>query len=501
MQPGRNEPCPCGSGRKYKVCCLGNLRSFAPVQGVYGQSPHHASDFPSPAAVRAVELRRLQDALEPKMMAWARRELGQNTLRAAWEDFTLRRYAIEPEGAEFGLFQPWLIYNWRTRPSGSRRRNADPGNDLCIAELFTRWRAAEVSTAERTFLQAVVAEPFSFHDVEDCEPGRSLRLRDILRGTRREVVEVSGSQGPRRGDLIFCRAVPFEGVCLLIGSGDLILPPMEKEPILELRKSLKGEFGDIRSDLLHVLDDRLREIYFMTRDHILNPPAPKLCNTDGDPLLFHEITYEIASPDAAFHALRSLAVGRSVEELHSQARLDRSGGVKKIEFPWVKSGNKMNPALDNTILGHIRIDGRSLKVEVNSERRARRIMSEIRKRLKGSAIHLETRAKSAEAALRARKDDGPRPVGGPRADKGADLRRSPEVQAAIRSMLDAHWRTWPEHPLPALGGKTPLDAVKDPEGREMVEALLITAERREQENPQAGQPFDFTPIRRRLGLK
>ncbi|WP_372965943.1 YchJ family protein [Marinobacter sp.] len=23
LKPGRNDPCPCGSGRKYKVCCLG----------------------------------------------------------------------------------------------------------------------------------------------------------------------------------------------------------------------------------------------------------------------------------------------------------------------------------------------------------------------------------------------------------------------------------------------------------------------------------------------
>jgi hypothetical protein len=24
---GRNDPCPCGSGKKYKKCCLGNLRN------------------------------------------------------------------------------------------------------------------------------------------------------------------------------------------------------------------------------------------------------------------------------------------------------------------------------------------------------------------------------------------------------------------------------------------------------------------------------------------
>jgi len=23
-KPGRNDPCPCGSGKKYKKCCLGN---------------------------------------------------------------------------------------------------------------------------------------------------------------------------------------------------------------------------------------------------------------------------------------------------------------------------------------------------------------------------------------------------------------------------------------------------------------------------------------------
>ena len=24
MRTGRNEPCPCGSGKKYKACCLGH---------------------------------------------------------------------------------------------------------------------------------------------------------------------------------------------------------------------------------------------------------------------------------------------------------------------------------------------------------------------------------------------------------------------------------------------------------------------------------------------
>jgi len=31
-QPGRNAPCPCGSGRKFKKCCLGKDRG-SPIAG------------------------------------------------------------------------------------------------------------------------------------------------------------------------------------------------------------------------------------------------------------------------------------------------------------------------------------------------------------------------------------------------------------------------------------------------------------------------------------
>ncbi len=31
---GRNEPCPCGSGRKYKQCCLGKAARMSPAQKI-----------------------------------------------------------------------------------------------------------------------------------------------------------------------------------------------------------------------------------------------------------------------------------------------------------------------------------------------------------------------------------------------------------------------------------------------------------------------------------
>jgi hypothetical protein len=43
--------------------------------------------------------------------------------------------------------------------------------------------------------------------------------------------------------------------------------------------------------------------------------------------------------------------------------------------------------------------------------------------------------------------------------------------------LAAHWEHWVDQPLPILGNHTPMDAVKDPDAREVVESLVIQAER------------------------
>lgn len=50
MNPGRNDPCPCGSGKKYKKCCQGKVESRLPLQ--YGQAnaamPNGTAKRPAP---------------------------------------------------------------------------------------------------------------------------------------------------------------------------------------------------------------------------------------------------------------------------------------------------------------------------------------------------------------------------------------------------------------------------------------------------------------------
>ena len=43
MMAGRNDPCPCGSGKKYKKCCLGTDRVASATQAMAITGPRSAA--------------------------------------------------------------------------------------------------------------------------------------------------------------------------------------------------------------------------------------------------------------------------------------------------------------------------------------------------------------------------------------------------------------------------------------------------------------------------
>ena len=49
MKPGRNDPCPCGSGKKYKHCCLnaGTAQAAAPTDLTWRRMRGLLDGFPN----------------------------------------------------------------------------------------------------------------------------------------------------------------------------------------------------------------------------------------------------------------------------------------------------------------------------------------------------------------------------------------------------------------------------------------------------------------------
>ena len=81
------------------------------------------------------------------------------------------------------------------------------------------------------------------------------------------------------------------------------------------------------------------------------------------------------------------------------------------------------------------------------------------------------------------------------------LENHPEIRARLESMMTQHWDNWIHEKIPALNNKTPIQAVKTKDGREMTHALLTQFERSAVNKPTPGADLKtFKNIREKLGL-
>ena len=69
---GRNDPCPCGSGKKYKKCCLNKSQSL-------------------PSSFARSKIRKFEGELVHKLLGYVEQKFSEQALLAAWEDFVVWR--------------------------------------------------------------------------------------------------------------------------------------------------------------------------------------------------------------------------------------------------------------------------------------------------------------------------------------------------------------------------------------------------------------------------
>src|SRR5437879_1692729 len=376
---GRNDPCPCGSGRKYKRCCL----------------ERQSATFSAWA-----QQRNASDELTRDMMGFAARRLGDQ-IDMAWQDFNLTDLPVpyDPSSHEQQIFMPYFLFHWdpqrlRTGKKASRRGGM-------VTRWYERERAGRLSDMDRLFLEQATTQPLSFHEVLWSEPSERIGLRDILIGSEAEVIERSGSRMVQKGDIVYGQVWNLKPTSILGCMAPICIPPSWKGEVIALRKKLRRKIAkqsrDLIADDLVRHADEIRLTYLTIREGLNRPP--QFANTDGDPLVFHAMKFRIESPGKTFEALAPLAFGQTKEELLRDAKFTKDGALRSIAFDWRKGGNAKIPSWDNTVLGNIKISGRSLIAEVNSENRAKRLRAEIEKRLGSSAEHQSTSAQTVDDML------------------------------------------------------------------------------------------------------
>jgi len=477
MKTGRNDPCPCGSGKKYKQCCL-----VKQIDEVHSQLE---------LAWRRV--RRALEGLPVKMLEFIGETYGSVAVHEAWEEFFQGEPPpFDPESPHFAVFCSWWYFRWT--PDFPESGVTDKSlTDTAPALALLQRKGNRVDPVLQSYLRNGLQAPLSFYEVVSVSSGKGLRLREFFTHRESDVIERSASQMLRAGELVFGSLVECEGVIVIEGIGGVAMPPAIKQTLIDFAEELRLTPRTTMEQLADY-DLELIALYLDASADLLQPAVPQLNNTDGDPMALQALVYDIQSADEAFHALWDLNFQESEAEQRKMATLTESGAIQQAEIAWLERGNKMHSSWDSTVLGRLLIEGKRLRVEVNSDNRAAGIRKIIDARLGANARYRITERQSLEKML---SEAGG--VDGLRDDSESALLESPEIQEQLRQMLAAHYETWPDVALPALSGKTPREACRTKRGRERVAALLDEIEHNSTEQP-GFDPAIIERLRTDLGL-
>ncbi len=464
----RNDPCPCGSGKKYKKCC-------------------GAAALQSPYALYE-RIRRLDGEASDLLVRFSKLRYGDDALEQAWMAFWfLDETPLDSSHPEYEFFLRWFVLDWR--PDGIKR----------LAEAFLSERGSTIDTDMRRFLNATLDAPYSFFQTLDAEPGVGLELRDILRRRDFRVMERSASSILEKSHILYARVVEQDGIAFLMGNGFLVIPPSSFSSLLDLRADLIREEDStveaVESETLLNREDDLREVYFELADQQRNRRLD-IRNTDGDPLLLHTLRYTISSFEGTFHALKDLElkVTRRPEQ-----ELIEEGEPAKAFVHWLRK-RKTTSGEESITIATLKIADSTLVVEANSEKRAKRVQKEITKRLGKDAVYIGTTITSTEGIFKQSAGEGANAQKGETEHKRL-MRQSPEARRMIKQYMEKHWAVWPDTALPALRGMTPRQAAKEPLGRELLESLLLDFESRNNAETDEYQRVDVEKLRKELGMK
>lgn len=451
---GRNDPCPCGSGKKYKKCCLD--KAATPVT-------------PTPALFSETDRSSVLD----KLRAFGNRpEQVEDLAEASFDYWGDRLYERDDDEQRRVLDLPqaevmqtaWLWFD------------AELPDGRTVADRFLAVEGDRLTPGERAYLNQARATYQGLYEVEAVDLDDGFTLRDLSTEGRIRVRERAATQSLARWDLIVARLMPRPDGAMVLEAGLLQLPPREAEMLLpqwqKAGRTFQSRFS--RSGHVAVLKKlgHLLSRWWLTL--VAYRPLPTVVTSEGDVVVFTKVVFDVLDQE---HLLSLIARAQDVEEVHP--------GV----FDWYE----ITPTFRRT-LGTIRITGERLTLETTSEARAergRRMLEglapqALRYRVTGTEDMKQTMAR-AESRHR------------------ADPTRSipPDVEAELlREYYENHYRAWVDQPVPALDNLTPRQAARDQRRRQKLITLLKEFENRGAHAAKEGRPsYDFTWMWKELGLE
>ncbi|MCJ7482498.1 MAG: SEC-C domain-containing protein [Thermodesulfovibrionales bacterium] len=442
---GRNDPCPCGSGKKYKKCCLSKT---------YTEVGKEDS---------------IRERLVQELIAFLEKNYKHKMEDAHfifWDEFKPNKYL---EGTSFDIayqnFMEWIVFDYLI----------DEDKNKTLIDLYME-NNRKLSLDEHKVLTMMKNSAISLYEVQEVFPEKGLLLKDLLMGGEYDVREKLATRSLRKSDIFATRLQLVDGSYIMSGA----VYPYHLKLKDRILNDIQGEFEDYKMDYpdasMDVFLKNNSEIFnFYWYDIILNPTPIKLHTTSGEPMLFSKALFEIKDREAVINGLPKI---KGFER-------------NKDAFTWYDKRDKEGSA---TILGRAEIRGDKLILESNSQKRLEKGKKLILGALSDAIVHKVDTFQDPMQAMESVKESS---LEKPENELPMEIQ-----QQLYTKFMQKHSEKWLKDKIPALNGRTPLQAVKTEEGKRKVIELLKSFENIEEHNRKEGRPFyDMSWMWERIGLE
>jgi len=442
---GRNAPCPCGSGKKYKKCCL-------------------PGTFQEIAKEESIEKKLVDNLIQ--FIGKHYRHVIDDARSVFWDDFAPREH-LDQVGLDLAdmNFWEWLIFDYMV----------EDADDKTIVELYMEHNK-KLSLDEHKVLTMMKNSVISLYEVQEVMPEKGILLKDLLLGGEYDVREKMATRSIDRWDIFAARLLHVDNKYIMSGC---VYPYAirAKEGILA---DIKSNYEDFRQDYPDAaMDEYLKQnsedFNFYWYELLQNTTPMALYTSSGEPLVFAEAVFDLHDKDAVLAGLPKI---KGIE-------------LEGDNFIWFDKRDKEGNA---TVLGWITVHDNQLTLRCNSQKGCERGKALLLAKMSGFLSHVGDTYRDPMEAMKSATAESK--------ERAADKLPLEVQQELYTEFIMKHYEKWLNEHIPALGGMTPLQAVMTEEGRERVMDLLKSIENIEERNKKRGRPYcEMSWLWDRLGLK
>jgi hypothetical protein len=544
LNTNRNSPCPCGSKKKFKNCCIElyyeRLKWDGLEEGLRKKIQDYWEKF-------------YADKYTKDVISYFDKDID-------WNDINERR-----------LFFDWFIHDYVINENGK--------SVTTIIQKFVKDCDDHLDKEEKKTSKLWANSAFKFYEVSDIKKGSGYTIRDIFENHEKQLFlfDRSSSFTISKYDILYTRLYSVGDI--IRSSGSLIVLPRRFLPVIKeyvmssfrifaskRNKESKSNFEPETSGL----NDYFRKESLSIIKYIDSLKLqPVITTAQGDLVVLSRSSFLIKNKN---RLLSLLGNSKDFVELENEGNVLRYDWVKELEegkfdflndadtkynnnnevkdkqkshlaniseeislntILWVSEdeydlqecentfdiynnyngGKKEGRYIPYRVLGNLSIDGKNLKVECLSDSLLYQCNDLIQslagrylKHLGNAYKDISSSGLNAEQQMVDSMDDYELYHNNFDNDENNDdfeagESNTKEIERSFKQMLENYYANWIITKIPSLGNKTPLQYVKTKKGKEVVRELLKVMENDFARNSNSGlPPFPFEKVKERLDL-